>query len=56
MEKKFETLANSYILGNLSTFRKDLNKLSKHNLLRFLIWCSVNEVEIDIFIAEKFLV
>ena len=55
MEKKFETLVNNYINGNISTFRKDLNKLSKKELVNFLIWCSVNEVEIDIFIVEKYL-
>lgn len=55
MEKKFLSLENNYINGNLYSFRNELNKLSKHNLLRFLIWCSINEVEIDIFIVEKFL-
>ena len=55
MEKKFETLVNSYILGNLSIFRKDLNKLSKKNLILFLHYCHQFDFEIDIFIVEKFL-
>lgn len=56
MKDKFQTMVDNYYNGNLSLFRKDLNKLSKKNLILFLIWCSVNEVEIDIFIAEKFMI
>ncbi len=55
MEKKFLELENNYANGNLSTFRNDLNKLSKHNLLRFLIWCNIQEIGIDIFTVEKYL-
>lgn len=56
MEKKFETLVNNYINGNISTFRKDLNKLSKKNLILFLKYCNEYMFVIDIWVVEKFLV
>lgn len=55
MEKKFETFVNNYINGNISTFRKDLNKLSKRDLILFLKYCNEYCEEINIFNVEKYL-
>lgn len=55
MKNKFQTMVDNYYNGNLSLFRKELNKLSKKNLILFLQYCQQYDFEINIFIVEKFL-
>lgn len=55
MENKFETLVNNYINGNISTFRKDLNKLSKKKLIEFLTYCDSKYYEPNILIIGLYL-
>lgn len=56
MKDKFQTMVDNYYNGNLSLFRKDLNKLSKRNLILFLQYCNDYGVEsLDIWEIEKFL-
>lgn len=55
MQNKFETIANSYILGNLSTFRKELNKLNKNNLIEFLKFCNEYHEPLNIWTIQQYL-
>lgn len=52
MKSKFEQLVNDYYNGNLKDFRAGLKKLSKTDLLRFVIYCASDE-DLTVFEIEK---